>query len=141
MSIRPGKSGSAMQKRSDDIERYLAQPNLAVLATIGPGDRAHAMPMWYLYENGSFVMSTARGSQKHRNIERHSRATVLVNTQEVPYYAVMVQCKAETGPPLSPDSRLRMAVRYLGEGPAHEYVSQRLATDSVTIVLQQENIV
>ena len=97
--------------------------------------------MWYLYENGRFVMSTARGSQKHRNIERHGSATVLVNNREAPYYAVMVRCKAETGPPLSPDSRLRLAIRYLGEGPGQEYAGRRPATDSVTIVLQPETFV
>ena len=129
-----------MQERSD-TERFLAQPNLAVLATIGPGDRVHAMPMWYLYEDGRFVMSTAQGSQKHRNIERHGRATVVVNNQEAPYYAVMAQCKAEIGPPFSPESRLRMAIRYLGEGPGHEYVIRRPGTESVTIVLQPDKFI
>ena len=124
-----------MQERGD-MERFLAQPNLAILATIGPGDRVHAMPMWYLYEDGRFVMSTAQGSQKHRNIERQGRATVVVNNQEWPYHAVMAQCKAEMGPPFPPDTRLRMAIRYLGEGPGHEYVIRRPGTDSITIVLK-----
>ncbi len=31
-------------------EELLKEPNVAVLATVGSGDRAHAAPIWYLYE-------------------------------------------------------------------------------------------
>ncbi len=60
--------------QQEDREEFLNQANVAVLATVGPGGRAHAAPIWYLYEDGVFLMSTGRGSQTHRNVERHPTA-------------------------------------------------------------------
>ncbi|HLA18160.1 MAG TPA: pyridoxamine 5'-phosphate oxidase family protein, partial [Dehalococcoidia bacterium] len=90
-------------------EEFLKQSNVAVLATVGPGDRAHAAPIWYLYEDGVFIMATGRGSQKRRNVEAHSEVTLVIDRRSLPYYAVMVQGTAEIGPPLSDEARLRLA--------------------------------
>ena len=54
-----------------DLERLFADPNLGVLATVGPGQRPHAMPIWYLYESGLFVMIAGGSSQK---ADSHVRA-------------------------------------------------------------------
>ena len=42
--------------QQEDREEFLNQPNVAVLATVGGGGRAHAAPIWYLYENGVFII-------------------------------------------------------------------------------------
>jgi PPOX class probable F420-dependent enzyme len=125
----------------ENREEFLKQPNVAVLATVGRGGRAHAAPIWYLYENGIFVMSTGRGSQKHRNIERHPEATLVVDRRTLPYYAVMVQGSAEIGPPLSQEARLRMAVRYLGEEMGQAYIARRSGGDSVSIRLRPRRFI
>ena len=125
----------------ENREEFLRQPNVAVLATVGLGGRAHAAPIWYLYEDGVFIMSTGRGSQKHRNIERHPEVTLVVDRRTLPYYAVMVQGSAEVGPPLSQELRLKMAVRYLGEEMGQAYVARRSAGDSVTIRLRPRRFV
>lgn len=125
----------------EDREEFLKQPNVAVLATVGPGGRAHAAPIWYLYEDGVFIMSSGRGSQKHRNVERHPEVTLVVDRRTLPYYAVMVQGPAEIGPPLSEESRLRMAVRYLGEEMGQAYVARRSGGSSVTIRLRPRRLI
>ena len=124
-----------------DRETFLSEPNVAILATTGPGKRAHAVPVWYLYEEGRFIMSAGAGSQKVRNIERRGEATLVVDQREVPYYAVMVRGTAEIGPSISEEMRLRLAVRYLGEEVGRAYVSRRTASDSVTIYLQPVNFI
>ena len=124
-----------------DKEEFLKQANMGVLATIGPGSRSHAMPVWYIYEDGRIIVTAARGSQKHRNIERNSEATLVVDRREPPYYAVMVQGKAEIGPPTSDDLRLRIASRYLGEERGRAYVSRSTGENSITIYLQPDRFV
>ena len=119
-----------------DREEFLKEANVAVLATVGPGGRAHAAPIWYLYEDGVFLMSTGRNSQKQRNVERHPEVTLVVDDRTVPYYAVMVQGTAEIAPRLSDDARLRMAVRYLGEELGQAYIARVSGEDSVTIRLR-----
>jgi PPOX class probable F420-dependent enzyme len=125
----------------EDRDEFLKQANVAVLATVGPGGRAHAAPIWYLYEDGDFIMSTGRGSQKHRNVERHPEVTLVVDDRTLPYYAVMVQGAAEIGACLSDEARLRMAVRYLGEKLGRAYIARVSAEDSVTIRLRPRRFI
>jgi len=125
----------------DDREELLKQPNVAILATVGRGGRPHAVPIWYLYESGVFIMSTGRGSQKHRNIEANQEVTLVVDRRTLPYYAVMIQGTAEIGPPLSEESRLRMAVRYLGEEMGRGYAARRGGGESVTILLRPRKFI
>ena len=122
---------SALETR----EEFLKQPNIAVLATISPRGRLHAMPMWYLYEDGVFIMSTVRGRQKQRNIENHGEATLVIDKRTVPYYAVMVQGAAEIGPSLSEELHRKIAFRYLDDEMAKEYIVKRPPHGSVSIRL------
>ena len=122
-------------------EKFLKQANVAVLATVGRGERAHAAPIWYLYEDGVFIMSTGRGSQKHRNVEAHPEVTLVVDDRTVPYYAVMAQGRVEIGPRLADDDRLKMAVRYLGEEMGRAYIALVQCEDSVTIRLRPRKLI
>ncbi len=122
-------------------EKFLKGANVAVLATVGRGERAHAAPIWYLYEDGVFIMSTGRGSQKHRNVEAHPEVTLVVDDRTVPYYAVMAQGRAEIGPRLADDDRLKLAVRYLGEELGKAYIASVQGEDSVTIRLRPRKMI
>ena len=122
-------------------EEFLGEANVAVLATVGRAERAHAAPIWYLYEDGVFIMSTGRGSQKHRNVEAHPEITLVVDRRSLPYYAVMAQGRAEIGPRLSDEERRRMAVRYLGEELARAYLERVSGEDSVTMRLRPRKLI
>ena len=122
-------------------EELLKEANVAVLATVGRGERAHAAPIWYLYEDGVFIMSTGRGSQKHRNVEAHPEITLVVDRRSLPYFAVMAQGRAEIGPRLADKERRRMAVRYLGEELARAYLERVSGEDSVTIRLRPRKLI
>ncbi len=124
-----------------DRETFLSEPNVAILATTGPGKRAHAVPVWYLYEKGRFIMSAGASSQKVRNIERQGEASLVVDRRQVPYYAVMVRGTAEIGPPISDELSLRLAVRYLGDEMGRAYVARQTGNDSVAIYLQPVNVI
>ncbi len=125
----------------DERERLLNEANVAVLATVGPDGGAQAAPIWYLWEDGVFIMSSGRGSQKHRNVERNPNVTLVVDSRVVPYYAVMAQGTAEIGPRLSDDARIRMAVRYLGEEMGRAYIASVSGEDSVTIRLKPRKFI
>ena len=121
-------------------DEFLKEPNVAVLATVGPGG-AHAAPIWYLYEGGVFIMATGRGSQKHRNIERNPEVTLVVDQRALPYYAVMARGRAEIGSRLSEEERLRMAVRYLGDELARLYIARASGEDSLSIRLRPRRLI
>jgi PPOX class probable F420-dependent enzyme len=126
-----------MSQRDD----FLNEANVAVLASVDRKGRAHAVPIWYLYENGVFIMSTGRGSQKHRNVEANPEVTLVVDRRVIPYYAVMARGRAEIGPPLPEEDRLRMAVHYLGEDLGRRYIERTSGEDSVTIRLKPRRLI
>ncbi len=125
----------------DNLEEFLNEANVAVLATVDPKGRAHAAPIWYLYEGGVLIMSSGRGSQKHRNVEANPEVTLVVDRRTLPYYAVMARGPAEIGPPLSDEERRRMAMRYLGEKMAGAYLERTAGGDSISIRLRPRRLI
>src|SRR3990172_165522 len=123
-----------------DREEFLKQANVAILATVGPAG-AHAVPIWYLYEDGAFLMSTGRGSQKHRDLERNPNVTLVVDRRTLPYYAVMARGRAEIGPGPDPATRRRIAGRYLTEAQLEAYMARASDGESVSIRLTPPQLI
>ena len=119
-----------------EMEDFLAQANVAVLASVDTKGRAHAAPVWYLYDDGVFVISTGRGSQKHKNVEANPEVTLVIDRREGLYYAVMARGRAEIGPAFSEEQRLRLATRYLGEEIGRAYVERTAGEDSISVRLR-----
>ena len=126
---------------SETLDEFLREANVAVLATVDGQGRPHAAPVWYLYEDGDLVVSTGRGSQKHRNIERNPHVTLVADRRSLPYFAAMLSGRAEIGPPLSDAKRLELATRYLGDEMGRAYVASTEAGSSVTIRLRPEKLI
>src|SRR3990172_111174 len=121
-------------------EEFLKQANVAILATVGPAG-AHAVPIWYLYEDGAFLMSTGRGSQKHRDLERNPNVTLVVDRRTLPYYAVMARGAVEIGPGLDVATRRRIAGRYLTESQLEAYMARASDGESVSIRLRPRRVI
>jgi PPOX class probable F420-dependent enzyme len=122
-------------------EEFLQQANVAVLATVDGRGRPHAMPVWYLYDGEEFLISTGRGSRKHRNIAANPEVALVIDSRTLPYYAVMARGRAELGGPLPDRDRLRMAVRYLGDELGRRYVERTSGEDAVTVRLRPRELV
>jgi PPOX class probable F420-dependent enzyme len=126
---------------SNESESFISEPNVAVLATVDRRGRAHAAPIWYLYHDGTFIISTGRGSQKHRNVEANPEITLVIDRRTVPYYAVMARGAANIGAPLTDEERREMAIRYLGEELGNRYVERTSGQDAVTIRLRPRKVI
>ena len=126
---------------SSDVESMLEEANVAVLATVDTKNRAHAAPIWYLYEDGEFLISTGRGSQKHLNVEAHPDVTLVIDRRELPYLAAMVRGKAQIEDALSDERRQKLAFRYLGEEMGRAYLKSTEGGSSVTIRLRPDKVI
>ena len=126
---------------SSEAKEFLDRANIAILATVGLGNRPHAAPVWYLYEDHELLVSTGTGSQKHRNVERNPAVTMVFERRETPYYVVTVQGDAEIGPPLTDDKRLARAVRYLGEVVGEAYAERTRGSDSITLRIRPSKVI
>ena len=109
---------------SESAHEFLSRTQICVLATTGPGDSPHAVPMWYRYRDGIITILGARDSQKCRNVERTGKAMVVVDRRDPPYYAVMVKGDAEIGPGLSREEEYELVLRYLGKDKVGAYLEQ-----------------
>jgi PPOX class probable F420-dependent enzyme len=124
----------------DTPEALLQETNIAILSTVGLKDRPHAVPIWFVYEDGTLIMTAGTRSQKVRNITRNAEVALTIDRRSLPYYAVMVQGTAEIGPPPSDDLRRRIAVRYLGEELGQRYTSMGTGEGTVTILVRPRKI-
>ncbi len=125
----------------DDREAFLQEPNLAVLTSVGAIGKPHGAPVWYLYDDGVFTISTDRGSKKHRNLQANPNVCLVIDKRTLPYFALMAHGAAQLGSPLSEEDRLRMAVRYLGEERGKRYFDRTTGEDAITVRLRPEKIV
>lgn len=116
-------------------EEFLARPQVAVIGTVDAKGRPHGAPVWYLYDDGVFRISTGTGSVKHRNVEANPNVSLVIDTKQLPYLAVMVQGEAQIGGPLSENDALRLATRYLGEDVGKRYVEMTAADHGNTVTL------
>jgi PPOX class probable F420-dependent enzyme len=102
---------------SDEEQRELIESErVVVVATHGARGWPHLMPLWYVLRDGEIWVWTYAKSQKVRNLERDSRATLLIETGEEYGELRGVQIEAEAELIRDPDRVLEFAklltVRY-----------------------------
>ena len=88
---------TAIVMSGEEAGAFLAAQRTVTCATLGPRGWPHAMPLWYVLRDGELWAWTYAKSQKVRNLERDSRATLLVETGEEynELRGVMIEADAE----------------------------------------------
>ncbi|MEO8538622.1 MAG: pyridoxamine 5'-phosphate oxidase family protein [bacterium] len=120
-----------MPLSQDELDSFLAEPNIAVVATSGPGNKPHAMPIWYLWREGKVLFHTGGDSKKARNLRSNNRISVVVDTKIAPYKVVVIEGSTSEKPGDKGLAR-EMAIHYLGEKMGERYASQ--STEPGTLV-------
>jgi PPOX class probable F420-dependent enzyme len=131
----------AMPLSKEEIEAFLRQPNVAVVATVGPDGEPHAVLIWYEYGDGQIIMHTGPNSRKHRNLRRNDRVSICVDTKTVPYRAVVVYGRASLEEGVDEERLRRMAVAYLGEALGKAYADAFGGQPTVIVRVRPERIV
>ena len=71
-----------MNELTDQLRSFLGARRYAVLATHGPDSGIHLTPIWFLFEDDRFYFASSSRSQKVKNLERSSSASVVVDARE-----------------------------------------------------------
>jgi PPOX class probable F420-dependent enzyme len=66
----------------DEVRRFLEQPHVMTVATLGADGQPHLVAMWYAIVDGDLSFWTYAKSQKVRNLNRDARVTCLVHAGE-----------------------------------------------------------
>jgi general stress protein 26 len=65
---------------ASEVEAFLEEQRVVVVATNGPRGWPHVVPLWYVVREGEIWAWTYPKSQKARNLERDQRATLQIET-------------------------------------------------------------
>jgi general stress protein 26 len=60
----------------DELSAFLEEQRIVQVITVGPNDRPHLMPLWYVVDGPDLIGWTFAKSQKAKNLERDPRATL-----------------------------------------------------------------
>lgn len=104
----------------DELDTFLAEPHIAVVATASASGVPHAMPIWYAWRDGKVLIHTGADSKKMRNLRANNHISVVIDSKIAPYKVVVIE---GTIVELPGDKALakEIAVRYLGEKAGARY--------------------
>jgi PPOX class probable F420-dependent enzyme len=106
----------------DDIEGFLDDPWVAVLATHRLDGTVLLSPVWHEWRDGGFNVWTGANDVKTRHLRRDPRTTILVAESEVPLRGVEVRGMATIVEDGAIETAVRIASRYLGPEKGAAYV-------------------
>ncbi len=86
-----------IQLTEEEREKLLEEERVVVIGSFGPRGWPHLMPLWYVLRDGEIWIYTYAKSQKVRNLERDTRATLLIETghEYAELRGVMIEAEAE----------------------------------------------
>lgn len=119
-------------------EKFVNRPKTAVLATVTQDGHPHAVPVWYRFVDGNFHIITARGSAKHRNIERTGRAALAIDDREGVFAHITAEGPVNVVDPCTYDERLALHTIYRGARAAREVVDRGGHEAMVVLVLSPQ---
>jgi len=104
----------------EERESFLAAARVGVLSVDEPGRGPHALPVWYLYEDGDLLIGIEGSSRKATLLRAAGRASLTVQTETAPYQYVSVEGTVVLEPAMHDE--LVLATRYLGAEVGAWYV-------------------
>ncbi|MGD0526344.1 MAG: PPOX class F420-dependent oxidoreductase [Polyangiaceae bacterium] len=101
-------------------EKYLPlltqKKALAALATLMPDGSPQVTPVWFFYKDGKFLVNTARGRVKERNMKLQTPVALSIVDPENPYAHVSVRGKVVKVTEEGADAMIdALAMKYLGK--------------------------
>ncbi len=108
----------------DDNEKmaaFLAEPHLADLVTLMPDGSPHVAPVWYSWDDESYVVLAEPTTVKVRNIRSDPRVAVSIAKRESPYSYVLVQGTAAISEGDTDPLLFELSYHYLGKTRGHKY--------------------
>ena len=84
-----------IQMSDEEVGSFLDEERVVTCATMGPRGWPHLMPLWYVVREGTIWAWTFAKSQKVKNLERDSRATLQIEAGDTydQLRGVMLECE------------------------------------------------
>ena len=123
----------------EQIAEFLQRPLVAVFVTLRANGSPHAIPIWYEFVDGAFLVFTSSRFQRVKNLERDVRAAITISTHDEPYMYVSAEGPVAITTEGVDETGLSIARRYIGER-AEQFLENVLDENSVVLRLTPERI-
>lgn len=128
-----------MTKR--EISRFLAEPNIAVVAVTAPDGAPHAVPTWFEYRRGEAFFITDSSAFKCKCLMRDPRVTLCIDTRKSPYKAVILKGRAQMEEKVADAMLERMAIAYMGKKAGRDYAVEFKGEPVVVVRFKPERVI
>ncbi|MBA3363463.1 MAG: TIGR03618 family F420-dependent PPOX class oxidoreductase [Actinobacteria bacterium] len=108
--------------RVEDLDGFLEEPLVAVLATLRDDGTVLLSPVWHEWRDGGFNVWVGADDVKARNLRRDPRASILVAESKPPLRGVEIRCSARILEEDARETAVRIASRYIGPEKGSAYV-------------------
>lgn len=124
---------------SPAITEFLKEPNFLTLSTIGKDGTPQVSPVWFIYENGRFLVNAMNGRAKVANMKRDPRVAFIIHDLKNPYRYVGVRGRVvgSEGGETGHNDIDRLSERYTGN-PRYQGDPDR-STDRITFYIEPES--
>jgi PPOX class probable F420-dependent enzyme len=120
--------------RIEDLDGFLGEPLVAVLATFRKDGSVLLSPVWHEWREGGFNVWTGADDVKARHLRRDPRASILVAESQHPLRGVEIRGEARIIEDDAVETAVRIASRYLGPEKGAAYVGS--TGDDVTLRIE-----
>ncbi len=73
-------------KIPENLQDLFKRPIVCALATLMPNGQPQVTPVWFDYDGEYFIINTARGRQKDRNMKKGAKVTALIIDPQNPHH-------------------------------------------------------
>ena len=123
----------------EQIAEFLERPLVAVMVTLRADGSPHAIPIWYEYRDGAFIVFTSDTFVRVKNLRRDSRAAITISTHDEPYMYVSAEGPVSITSEGVAETGLSIARRYMGED-AQQFLDDVYDEHSVLLRLTPERV-
>ena len=123
----------------EQIAEFLERPLVAVMVTLRADGSPHAIPIWYEYRDGEFIVFTSDTFVRVKNLRRDNRAAITVSNHEEPYMYVSAEGPVSIASDGVAETGLSIARRYMGER-GDRFLEEVLDEHSVLLRLTPERV-
>ncbi len=118
-----------------EIDEFLKNGRMLKIAFIGD-NKPHVTPIWYVYQNGKFYISTSSKTRKVKNLKRNKNVAFSLDVGEAfaDVKAVVGSGTAQivTDPKLARDVDAKIKIKYLGS--TDHPIAKKLAELDDTVI-------
>lgn len=108
--------------RVEDLDGFLDEPLVAVLATLRSDGSVLLSPVWHEWRDGGFNVWVGADDVKARHLRRDPRASILVAESQPPLRGIEVRGSGRIFEEEAVETAVRIASRYIGPEKGAAYV-------------------